>query len=606
VGSSTDRRSFGALLKQQRLAAGLTQAALGERAGIAERTIQDLERDVARPRRETVQRLIEALELAPADRAVFEAVSPSPRQRSGAAMQASVPSGAPDRSQGHLPVPATALLGRERELMEIDALIQAGARLVTLTGPGGVGKTRLALQVAASILAAGRPVFEHGAFLIDLAPITDAALVPVTIAHVLGLRDLNGRPVLEGLKEHLRDRSILLVLDNVEQIQSSAPIVAELLAASPHLSVLATSRETLRVRGEHEYQLRPLELPDVYHVTSANALAGNPAVALFVERARAIRADFALTPESVSTIAAICARLEGLPLAIELAAARTRLLSPLAILGRLEHRLPVLTGGSRDLPARQQTLRDAIAWSYGLLSEAERRLLRRLAVFVGGWSLEAAEAVCDGGARGEGRGASEMSHAPLAPRPSPLDVLELLAAKSLVQRGDDVDGEPRFDMLETIREYALERLDESGEASIVRRRHAEYFVALAERTRPALQRAGRPSWLRRLKVEHDNFHAALRWIVEQGEADLGLRLGGSLSHFWDQRGYHEDGHTLVDAVPWPPMADADPPGLSLQVGGRGRSHRGDGDRVQRWLRVEDHDGSVGMAVLAVGAGTARW
>ena len=285
----------------------------------------------------------------------------------------------------------------------------------------------------------------------------------------------------------------------------------------------------------------PLALPDVDQPGPADALARTRAVALFVERARAVRADFALTTENAAAVAAICRRLDGLPLAIELAAARIRSARPRPCSARLEHRLPLLTGGARDLPARQRTLRDAIAWSYELLSEAERRLLRRLAVFAGGCALEAAEAIAVVGFRGSGHPFPRNPTPETRSRaPETLDLLESLAAKSLVQRCDDVDGEPRFDMLETIREYALERLEESGEASIVRQRHAEFYVTLAERTRPALQRAGRQSWLRRLKVEHDNFHAALRWIVEQDEADLGLRLGGSLSHFWDQRGYHEE------------------------------------------------------------------
>jgi predicted ATPase/DNA-binding XRE family transcriptional regulator len=604
--SPKEIRSFGARLRECRLAAGLTQAALGERSGIAERTIQDLERGATQPRRETVRRLSAALGLAPAEQVDFESVSPAPRRRADPATSSTTDPGPALSHPYPLPISPTALLGREHELAEIRALFRAGARLVTLTGPGGVGKTRLAVQVAALLATGGEPTCEHGVALVELAPIIDPALVPGAIARVLGVQSPDGRPPLEGVQAHLRDRHVLLVLDNVEQVLPAASTIAALLAASPGLTVLATSREPLRIRGEHEYQVRPLALPDARQMERSNGLAEHAAIALFVERARAIRADFALTPETLSTIAAICARLEGLPLAIELAAARTRLLSPLAILGRLEHRLPVLTGGSRDLPARQQTLRDAIAWSYELLSEGERRLLRRLAVFGGGWSLEAAETVAGAGFRVSGfRGGDAHSPESEHPAPETLDLLELLAAKSLIRRGDNVTGEPRFTMLDTIREYAQERLEESGEAQAVRRRHADYYVMLAERSRLGLRSAVRPSWLSRLKAEHDNFHVVLRWIVEQDEPGLSLRFSRALAHFWDSPGYHTEGQAFMDVLVGPPAANVEPPGAPARTGEWRQSPRGDVDHAPRWLGGDD-DGSVGMAVLAGRRVAAGW
>jgi len=295
-----------------------------------------------------------------------------------------------DARPHNLPTHPTALLGRERELAEVRKLFEDGARLVTLTGPGGTGKTRLGLQVAADLL----DDFEHGVFLVELAPISDPALVPSTVAQVLGVRDIGNHPIADALKAHLRSRSVLLLLDNFEQVLAAASVVADLLASCPGLAVLATSREPLRLRGEHEYAVPPLALPDAHQGTTAEGVSDSPAVLLFVQRARAIRADFVLTDENAPAVADICARLDGLPLAIELAAARVRHLSVDAMLARLERRLPFLTGGARDLPERQRTLRDTIAWSYALLSGEEQRLFRDLAAFVGGFGLEAAGTVC--------------------------------------------------------------------------------------------------------------------------------------------------------------------------------------------------------------------
>ena len=426
-----------------------------------------------------------------------------------------------DARRHNLPTHPTALLGRERELAEVRKLYEDGARLVTLTGPGGTGKTRLGLQVAADLLDA----FEHGVFLVELAPISDPALVPSTVAQALGVRDIGSRPIVDAVKKHLRSRSVLLLLDNFEQVLPAAAVAADLLAACPGLAVLATSREPLRLRGEHEYAVPPLALPEAGLGTTSEVVSQAPAVALFVQRARAVRADFALTDENAAAVAEVCARLDGLPLAIELAAARVRLLTPEAMAARLERRLPLLVGGARDLPARQRALRDTIAWSHDLLDEHERRLFRRLSVFVGGWTLDAAEAVCntDGNL-------------------DTLDGLESLVSKSLVRQDVDARGEPRFAMLETIREYALERLAASGEAAEMRQRHADNYVALAERTAPELYGHGLVAWFVRLEAEHDNMRAALAWSqAEERGAGIRLRLPLALWRFWLVRGYPAEG-----------------------------------------------------------------
>jgi len=429
-----------------------------------------------------------------------------------------------DARPHNLPIHPTALLGREREIAEVCTLIRNGGRLVTLTGPGGTGKTRLSLQIAADLGGD----FHDGAFLVELAPISDPALVPSAISQALGLRDLGGRPVLERLKEHLRSRSILLVLDNFEQILPAATVVGDLLTTCQDLRIVVTSREPLRLRGEREYAVPPLALPGDPHRAAPETLSQYASVALFLERAVAIRSDFAMTPETAPAVAEICTRLDGLPLAIELAAARVRLLTPRAMAQRLEHRLPLLTGGARDLPARQQTLRSSIAWSHDLLDNAERRLFRRLAVFVGGWTLEAAEAVCN----------LKDSDGDV------LDGLDSLVAKSLVRQHAAPDGAARFTMLETIREYALEQLQASGELDVLQRRHAAYCLDFAVEA----SRLDQVSWLDRLEHDHDNLRAALRWAIERDDTLLGMRLAWSLQDVWYFRGHYREGRAFQEAV----------------------------------------------------------
>ena len=434
-----------------------------------------------------------------------------------------------DARPHNLPTHPTPLIGRKEVAAAVEALLlRDDVRQVTLTGPGGTGKTRLSLQVAADLLDR----FEHGAFFIDLAPISDPALVVSTIAQTLGVPDSAGRPRLDVLADALRSRQMLLVLDNFEQVLSNATDVSELLRACPRLTILVTSRAALQIRGEHEYPVPALSLPTAGQSTTPAALSQYAAVTLFIERAVAVKPDFAVTNENAPAVAEICIRLDGLPLAIELAAARIRLLTSQAMLARLERRLALLTGGARDLPARQQTLRGTIAWSYDLLDEAERRLYRRLGVFVGGCTLESAEAI--GGMTGD-------------QALNVLDGVTSLVAKSLLRQQEQPDGEPRFTMLETIRADALERLEQKGEVDEAHQRHAAFVLVLAEDAEPALRGPEQGKWLARLEAEHDNLRVALTWAVKH-DAETSQRLGGALWRFWYIRGHPREGRDWLDRV----------------------------------------------------------
>jgi len=514
--------SFSTLLRRHRREVELTQEALAERAGLSIRNVQNLEHGVNQPLRDTARRLADALDLPAEERARFlVAAAPAPRRAHGPG-DTDTTSARP----GGLPVPPTALVGRAREAVEVDALLRRDdLRALTLVGPGGVGKTRLALHAA----HAARERFADGATFVDLTPLRDPALVLPTIAQALGLLAQSNQPAAEVLAAHLRERQLLLVLDNCEQVVEAAPEVAALRAACPGLRVLATSRVALRVRGEQVYPVPPLATPAMGRLPSTEALEEVAAVVLFVQQARAALPTFALTSSNVAAVAAICVRLDGLPLAIELAATRVAALPPTALVARLDRSLEVLVEGPRDAPARQRTLRDTLAWSYDLLSPAGQALFRRLAPCAGGCTVEAARAVCRGDA------------------PDDADVAEglaTLAAAHLLRVEANADagaGEPRYAMLATIREYALERLEESGEGVAARARHAVYYLGLAEEVAGGFDGADQPRALETLEGELDNLRAALTWCVERGAAgdgaatEHGLSVAAALSPFWSLR-----------------------------------------------------------------------
>ncbi|MGH2629024.1 MAG: ATP-binding protein [Actinomycetota bacterium] len=442
-----------------------------------------------------------------------------------------------DVRPGNLPPDLTPFIGREQVLEDVRDLCR-DHRLVTLTGPGGSGKTRLSLQLAHEALS----VCPDGSYFVQLDPIVDPELVPDAIAKALKVVGEAGRPVLESIRDDLADKDVFLVLDNVEQVIDAAPIVPELLRAAPGLQVVATSREPLRVRGEQEYAVPPMAVVDPSNLPTPEELASCESVALFLDRARSIRPSFTLVSENARAVAEICARLDGLPLAIELAAARVRVLTPRQIADRLDAALPVLSGGGRDRPVRQQTLRDAIAWSYDLLDVPERTFFRRLAVFRGGCTLEAAERVCDP----QGSSGADA-----------LQLLGSLVDKSLLQRAER-EGEPRFELLYVIREFAKERLAEEDEESTIRRRHALFLIELLRVAAPKLFGADQSMWLDELDREHDNLRSAIPWAIHAGETSIALGLVSRCWRFWQMRGHLHEARERLDEVLAMPGVDALP------------------------------------------------
>lgn len=513
--------TFGELLRRHRVACDLTQEALAERAGMSDRSVRALERGQNRPQRDTARRLAAALGLRGdvLDCFLTAAVSGARRRRLTIELPTDL----------DLSLPATPLFGRERELRETDALLRrSDNRVLTLTGPPGVGKTRLALEVARRFAedSTGEAIF------VALAPLSDPALVLTAVAQALHLTEGTGGSLLSRLIPALQHRTALLVLDNFEHVLDVAPYLVPLVAACPDLCVLVTSRVPLRLQSEQIYPVHPLDTPPRYrsgHLAPADldALACVPSVRLFLSRARAVKPNFSLTPANGWAVAEICRHLDGLPLAIELAAARVTVLSPQALLVQLAHPLRVLTSGVRDLPERQRALRTAIAWSYDLLSSDERALFRRLGVFAGGCMLDAAEAIC-----GQGL--------PL----DPLDGLIALAETNLLVVGEG--DEPRFGMLETIREFALECLTASGEEDAIRAHHAAYYLAMAEKAARLLFGPGQAEQFRHLDGELDNIRAALRWSGDSGSVKTMLRLATALFYYWYIRGLRGEGRAWLE------------------------------------------------------------
>jgi predicted ATPase/DNA-binding XRE family transcriptional regulator len=522
----TEPNLFSQWLRERRKALRLTQAQLAERAGISASAVEKLEGGQRQPSQQVAEMLVDALQIAPKERARFLRLAKGVVEAGDIEERAATPT--------NLPSYLTPLIGRDDALERVTALLKRDeVRLITLTGPPGVGKTRLALQAASNLLSD----FSDGIFLVTLAPVRDSAFVVRTIAGALGLRDKGIEPISLTLKEHLREQKVLFVLDNFEQVVAAAPSVVELMWGSPQVKMLVTSREALNVRGEMEFSVPPLEVPRLGRMKSEDysVLSTYSAVALFVARANAVDRSFSLTEENAPTIAAICARLDGLPLAIELVAARTKMLPLNSILTRLQEshnqsHLNLLAGGARDLPDRHRTLRDAIGWSYNLLSSEEQVLFRRLGVFRGGFSLASAESICN------------------AREDRNLDLFEgvsQLLQKSLLKReaipGGGPEKEARFTMLEMIRDYAVERLRESGEEERLRLLHAEYLMALATALIPGLVGESQRGLLDRLDGDYDNLREALAWAIEKGHLDVASQLGISLAAYWLYRGYLREG-----------------------------------------------------------------
>jgi predicted ATPase/transcriptional regulator with XRE-family HTH domain len=570
--------SFAGLLREYRLAAGLTQEALCERARVSVRSLQGLEAGAQRPQKDTARRLVEALGLPEGERArLVAAAVPAPRRAAGgshtspgAAVQP--PSTAIPQS---LPSYLTSFVGRQRETAAVGDLL-ARHRLLTLTGPGGVGKTRLALYVA----SAQRDWFADGVVFVPLATVSDPALAGATVAAALGVQQGGRASIADALVAYLQPKRLLLVLDNFEQLVTAAPLITQLLAAAPALTVLVTSRMPLHLYGEQEFAVPPLQVLAAGDPVTLDTVrsTSTPAVALFVQRARLANPEFALTEQNVKAVIEICRRLDGLPLAIELAAARAKMLPPSTLLAQLGQSLQVLIGGPHDVPARQQTLRNTIAWSYALLSPYEQLLFSQLAVFVGGCSLDAAQLVCDAANAGAD---------------SVLEGLVALADRSLL-RQESTSVEPRFVLLETIREFAHEDLESRQMTEDLARRHARYFTGLAEQAFKGLVQAEQLDWLGRLDRDYGNLRAAAGWCVDHARdgdreaTELGLRLVVALwQPYGILRGHGREQRAWLLVLLASPHAAAPSPGRALGLAAAGHlAHMGGDPQLRDVLLAE--------------------
>jgi predicted ATPase/DNA-binding XRE family transcriptional regulator len=518
--SSEQESSFGARLRQLREAAGLTQEELAGRAGLTRNAVSALERgERRRPYPHTVRSLADALELPEAERTALSASVP---RRGGNHLPPAI------TLEPTLPVPSTPLLGREQDLEDLTGLLQrSDVRLLTLTGTGGVGKTRLAIQVARDVAG----LFPDGAAFATLSPLVDATLVLPTVVQVLGLREVRGRTPGEVLQAHLQEKKFLLILDNFEHVMEAVPEVAELSQFCSNLAILVTSRAPLHIRGEQEYPVQPLALPASTRSPELEEVVGSPSGRLFVERAQAISSAFEFTGANTTAVASICWRLAGIPLALELAAAKTKFLDPTTLLSRLDRALS--TSWERDLPDRQKTMRATLDWSHDLLSKPEQALFRHLSAFVGGFLLEAAEVV---GATGE-TGVEDV-----------LGLLGRLVEHSLVTVKPGSGGEVRYGMLEPVRQYALEKLKESGEAGETQWRHTTFYLRLAERARPELRASAQLDWLERLEEENGNLRATMSQALAESDTETATRLGWALWTFWWLRDHQLESHRWIEAL----------------------------------------------------------
>ena len=556
VNSNEPPRTFGQWVKHQRKALGLTQDNLAQRVACSKSMINKIEGDLRSPTKPMLELLALHLKISPTEYAHFVhlaqphlLVEPDELLHKDGASIIKTFSKA-GRAQ---PNPLTPLIGREREVEAVSSsLLQPGIRLMTLTGPGGIGKTRLALQVAAEL----KDKFADGVYFASLAPARDPALVLSTIVQTLGLKSMGDQRDDELLVTYLHEKAVLLILDNFEQALPATKAIADLLMFTAYVKVLVTSRAVLLLSGEHEFVVAPLGVPELNPITDLATLSHSPAVQLFVQHAQAVKSDFMLTSENAQSVAEICTRLDGLPLALILAASRCKVLSPQAILARLSgalgSALGLLTGGVQDLPARQQTIRQTIDWSYNLLNEREQTLFRRLGIFVGGCSLDAIEEVCS-------KLKGSQTRLRSAPEISALDSAVALVDQSLLRQIEEFDGEPRFSMLEILREYAFEWLITRNELEMMRQQHAAYFLHLVDSLEPKLRGSEQEFALKRLDADYDNIRSALTWSCAS-DIEMALRMAAVLWEYWLSRGYLSEGRAWLtdilqrsDAMPSLPL-----------------------------------------------------